>query len=91
METLGDLSNWAARRLARSLLRKTRLQQILATDLDFEQISVQLAKGSLELKGFLLDTKYLNEQLVSQCASPFSKEAKEEGWQRGGLPAPFSC
>ncbi|KAL4528142.1 hypothetical protein Ndes2526B_g07926 [Nannochloris sp. 'desiccata'] len=65
METLGDLSNWAARRLARSLLRKTRLQQILATDLDFEQISVQLAKGSLELKGFLLDTKYLNEQLAN--------------------------
>jgi hypothetical protein len=70
METLGDLSNWAARRLARSLLKRY-LQQILATDLDFEQISVQLAKGSLELKACLLDTKYLNEQLVRQCATQF--------------------
>jgi len=85
METLGDLSSWAARRLARSLLKRTRLQQILATELDFEQISVQLAKGSLELKACLLDTKYLNEQLVSQCASLFyrSERRKEEGWPRG--------
>jgi hypothetical protein len=65
MQGFYAVGSWGARRLLKALL-KNKLAQILATDLDLAQIDVQLRKGSLELKDCLLDSKYLNEQLVSQ-------------------------
>lgn len=61
-------SDWLSRRLLKIFLKRN-LANLLANEVDVEQLSVQLDKGSVELRDCLLDVDYLNERLVSDLHS----------------------
>lgn len=63
MNTLGYICDWGLRRLFKLFLKR-HLSNLLATEVDVEQLSVQLETGSLELKECLLDVEYLNESFL---------------------------
>ena len=54
--------DWVLRRLYKFLL-KPLLSKVLKTDLDLDNLDVQLASGTLELSQLLLDEAYLSRQL----------------------------
>ena len=54
--------DWVLRRLYKFLL-KPLLSKVLKTDLDLDNLDVQLASGTLELSQLLLDEVYLSRQL----------------------------
>jgi len=66
MQAFGE---WVLRRGLKQVLKRN-LANLLATEIDTEQLGVQLEKGSLELKDCLLDTDYLNERWVSCPSGP---------------------
>ncbi|KDD75328.1 hypothetical protein H632_c741p0, partial [Helicosporidium sp. ATCC 50920] len=57
-------TSWALRRLLKFILKRN-LKHVIATEIDLEQLNVQLGSGVVELKEILLCTEYLNEQLGS--------------------------
>lgn len=63
MNTLGYICDWGLRRLFKLFLKR-HLSNLLATEVDVEQLNVQLETGSLELKECLLDVKYLNDNFL---------------------------
>ncbi len=54
---------WAKKRMFKFLLKR-HLGRCLKNDLDIEMLDVQIDKGTLDLQQLLLDTDYINEQLV---------------------------
>lgn len=56
-------TDWALKRLFKFVLKRN-LKHLIATEIDLEQLTVQLGNGVLELKEILLSTDYLNEHLV---------------------------
>lgn len=64
MFAFGSASDWVLRRLLKVILKRN-LANFIATEIDVQQLGIQLDKGSLELKECLLDATQLNESLVS--------------------------
>lgn len=60
---LQQATDWALRRLLKVLLKRN-LKQVLATELDVEQLRVSLGQGSLELTDVLISPDWLAEQAV---------------------------
>lgn len=58
-------TDWALKRVLKFVLKRN-LGRFLQTDLDLEQLDVQLGTGTLELKSVLLDCAQLNKHLVSR-------------------------
>lgn len=56
-------TSWALKRLLKFVLKRN-LKQWIQTELDLEQLDVQLGQGLLELKEVVLNTDYINERLV---------------------------
>lgn len=56
-------TSWALKRLLKFVLKRS-LKQWILTELDLEQLDVQLGQGLLELKDLVLNTDYINERLV---------------------------
>lgn len=63
MNAFGTVCDWGLRRLFKLFLKR-HLANLLATEVDVEQLRVQLDKGYVELRECYLDTAYLNEILV---------------------------
>ena len=63
MDTFDTASDWVLRRLFKVFLKRN-LANFIATEIDVQQLNVQLSKGILELTDCLLDVNYLNAQLV---------------------------
>ncbi len=57
-------TDWALKRVLKFVLKRN-LGRFLQTDLDLEQLDVQLGTGTLELRSVLLDCAQLNKHLVS--------------------------
>ena len=79
---MSAFSDWALRRLLKFVLKRN-FKHLLRTELDLDQLSVQLGRGTLELRDVLLNTDYLNEQLVGGVG----RVGGERG-ARTGLAAP---
>jgi hypothetical protein len=58
------LTDSLIRRLLKVVIKRN-LSQVLATEVDLEQLEPQLSKGSLDLTDILLDSSYLNEHTVT--------------------------
>lgn len=56
-------SDWVLKRLVKLFLKKN-LSQIIATELDVQQLAVQIDKGSILLQDCLLDVEFLNSKIV---------------------------
>lgn len=55
--------DWALRRILKFVLKRS-LRHIIKTQIDLEQLNVQLGQGTLELREVLLNTNFLNQHLV---------------------------
>ncbi|KFM28316.1 Autophagy-related protein 2-like protein A [Auxenochlorella protothecoides] len=55
-------TTWALKRLLKFVLKRN-LKQWIATEIDLDQVEVQLGQGSLELREVLLNVDYINQQL----------------------------
>ena len=83
-------TSWALKRLLKFVLKRS-LKQWILTELDLEQLDVQLGQGLLELKDLVLNTDYINERLVGGWRGGWA-EARAGGcrcWQE--LLIPCSC
>lgn len=58
-------ADWALRRVLKFVLKRS-VGRYLQTELDLEQLDVQLGSGAVELRSVLLDCDRLNERLVRQ-------------------------
>jgi autophagy-related protein 2 len=56
--------DWTLKRVLKFVLKRS-LGRYLKTELDLEQLEVQLGTGTLELRNVLLNTDNVNQQLVS--------------------------
>lgn len=56
-------TDWALKRVLKFLLGRS-LGKYLKTELDLEQLDVQLGTGTLELRNVVLNCANINEQLV---------------------------
>lgn len=56
-------TDWALKRVFKFLLKR-HLGRLLRSEVDLEQLDVQLGRGTLELRSVLLNCDSLNEQLV---------------------------
>jgi autophagy-related protein 2 len=61
-------TDWALKRVLKFALKRN-LGRFLQTELDLEQLDVQLGTGTLELRSVLLDCEQLNKQLVGRSAA----------------------
>lgn len=59
------LLDWTLKRVLKFILKRT-LGRYLKTEVDLDQIDVQLGKGTLELQNVLLNCDNINQQLVRQ-------------------------
>ena len=57
------MRDWIFKRVVKVLLKKT-LSQVLATELDVDQLGLQLENGVFEMSNCLLDTSFLNSFCV---------------------------
>ncbi|CAM6061747.1 unnamed protein product [Sphagnum tenellum] len=55
-------SQWATKRVCKFFMKRL-LGRILRSELDLEQLDVQLGSGKIQLKDLALNTDYLNDQL----------------------------
>lgn len=55
-------SQWATKRVCKFFMKRL-LGRILRSELDLEQLDVQLGSGTIQLKDLALNTDYLNDQL----------------------------
>jgi hypothetical protein len=65
-------ADWALRRVLKFVLKRS-LGRYLQTDLDLEQLDVQLGSGAVELRNALLNCDSINQRLVGG-----------EGWEGWG-------
>ena len=77
--------DWALKRILKFVLKRS-LRHVIKTQIDLEQLSVQLGQGRLELREVLLNTDYFNEQLVRVCvfACALGWGGRESVCLRGG-------
>lgn len=61
MASLG--ASWVVKRLTKVFLKR-HLSHLLATEVDVQQLEIQLESGSFEISDCLLDSEYLNSKLV---------------------------
>jgi len=61
MASLG--ATWVVKRLTKVLLKR-HLSHLLATEVDVQQLEIQLENGCFEIRDCLLDSEYLNSKLV---------------------------
>lgn len=66
MRGLSGLSDFLLRKAFKFVLKRN-LGRYLASELDFNQLDVQLGQGTIELRQLLLDCTELTEQLVRQA------------------------
>lgn len=78
-------TTWALKRLLKFVLKRN-LKQWIATEIDLDQVEVQLGQGSLELREVLLNVDYINQQLVSHSLRPISSAACQHGSGTGQDP-----
>lgn len=57
------ISDWVFRRMIKLLLKKN-LAQVFATEVDVDQLEVQIENGIVEMRDCLLDPSFLNSKLV---------------------------
>ena len=69
MRGFSGLSDFFLRKAFKFALKRN-LGKYLASELDLNQLDVQLGQGTIELRQLLLNCNELNEQLVSQTESP---------------------
>jgi len=55
-------SQWATKRVCKFFMKRL-LGRILHSELDLEQLDVQLGSGKIQLKDLALNTDYLNDQV----------------------------
>jgi autophagy-related protein 2 len=67
------LLDWTLKRVLKFILKRT-LGRYLKTEVDLDQIDVQLGKGTLELQNVLLNCDNINQQLVRQALRTISKQ-----------------
>jgi autophagy-related protein 2 len=56
-------SQWATKRVCKFFMKRL-LGRILRSELDLEQLDVQLGSGTIQLKDLALNTDYLNDQVL---------------------------
>lgn len=66
MQAISAASDWVLRRLFKDVIKR-HFAQIFSTEIDPQQLDVQLTKGALELRECLLDAAYLNLQLADSA------------------------
>jgi autophagy-related protein 2 len=57
-------SQWATKRVCKFFMKRL-LGRILRSELDLEQLDVQLGSGKIQLKDLALNTDYLNDQVCA--------------------------
>lgn len=57
------ISDWVFRRVIKLFLKKN-LAHLFATEVDVEQLEVQIENGVVEMRDCLLDPSFLNSKLV---------------------------
>jgi autophagy-related protein 2 len=57
-------SQWATKRVCKFFMKRL-LGRILCSELDLEQLDVQLGSGTIQLKDLALNTDYLNDQVCA--------------------------
>lgn len=70
MRGFSGLSDFFLRKAFKFALKRN-LGKYLASELDLNQLDVQLGQGTIELRQLLLNCNELNEQVVSQMLSPY--------------------
>lgn len=85
VEEMFAATTWALKRLLKFVLKRN-LKQWIATEIDLDQVEVQLGQGSLELREVLLNVDYINQQLVSHSLRLISSAACQHGSGTGQDP-----
>lgn len=65
------ISQWVNKRLCKFAM-KHLLGRILRSELDFEQLDVQIGSGTIHLKDLELNTTYFNDQVRNLRVFEFS-------------------